>query len=235
MKLSACYCDTQLKLSPVGILQLMEDSVTEYMHMLDIDGTVAIRRYGCILVYAAAGVRIFARPAWQEEFTVRTFISAKEKARLLLDTVFESPQGSCMIYGRTEICGIDLETQQIRRINTFGVDDGIPSQPEEQHFDRLHFPAEGYENVHTVTARSTNIDYLHHVNNIEYVRFLEDTYSVEQLEQEPFRELMLYYRHQAYEGETLRIGLQEQPDGTYYEIRRGDDLIVRARIITGEA
>lgn len=45
---------------------------------------------------------------------------------------------------------------------------------------------------------SGNIDYVHHTNNIEYIIFLMNTFTVEELEKKPIKEMEINYASQSY-------------------------------------
>lgn len=227
MRVTSCFCDSSVRLSHVGIWQLMEDSVTEYMHSLDMDGLVTIKRHNAMWVYTTARTRILRRPGWLEEFTVRSFLSGKEKVRIRIDTVFEDAAGREIIRGQTELCAVDLAEKRIRRVDSVCPDEIVPEEPAGS-FERIRYPKEGFAPGGSLTVRYTNIDYLHHVNNIEYLRFILDTYTVRHLEERELREIALEYRGQSYEGDVLTLGSLQAPEGQFYEIRRGAELVTRA-------
>ncbi len=230
MKIAGSICDSSVRLSHIGIWQLVEDSVTEYMHGLGVDGLATIRNYNAMWVFSAVRARIFRRPAWEEEVCVSTCFVGREKVRLGIETRFVTPAGEPLILVRTEAVVVDLQDKRMRRLESVGIDATIPFSAPEAGFERIRFPAEGYETVDTLVTRSTNIDYLHHVNNIEYLRFLLNTFSNAQLEAEELEQLELEYREQAYEGETLTVRRAAADGAQYFKICRGETVIVRAKL-----
>ena len=67
-------CDSGAKLSPLALLQLEEDAVTELMGDLHIDGLTAMREYNAMWVFVKNTVPGFHRPAWREEYELRSFV-----------------------------------------------------------------------------------------------------------------------------------------------------------------
>ena len=59
--------------------------------------------------------------------------------------------------------------------------------------------------LETCTVRSSDIDYLHHTNNISYIRYLVNQWPAEDLSKRPVRVIEVQYAGQTYEGDTLQI------------------------------
>ena len=82
-------------------------------------------------------------------------------------------------------------------------------------------------------VRSTNIDFCHHTNNIEYIRFLLNTYTVEQLENSIIKEIEIDYINQSFEGQILDIYKKTVGNKDIFEIKCQEKSIVKGEIVFG--
>ena len=201
----ASYCDADVKLSVVGAFQMVEDLVTEMMGDLGIDGLVCIRDHGAMWIFVRNRIELPQDLKWKEEYTAECFISMIGRGKLHVDTLLKAPNASTAVFSRLEMCAVDLESGALRKMDTVGLDGSIVSEkPEaEMKYERGKFEPE--QLLDTVTVRSSDIDYLHHTNNISYIRYLVNQWSVEELSQKPIRAIEVQYAGQTHEGDELQI------------------------------
>ncbi len=223
-------CDGKLRLSVLAADGIVENAVTELMGDLGIDGIVAMKEYKAMWLIVKNNIRFMRRPVWREEFTVKCYISGHSAVKLNLDTLVESNDGEILLMARTELAAVDLEGGRIRKAETVGFEPSMehPMQTEGLGFSR--FPKECGDAVETITVRSTSLDYCYHTNNIEYVRFMLDTYDVDHFKTyEPAR-LEIHYANQSFEGEDLDIFKVSMEDGDLFHIRRDNNEITACKI-----
>lgn len=203
-KLPASLCDASVRLSVVGAFQLVEDMVTEMMGALHIDGVTCMRKYGAMWVFARNRVELRKPLLWMDAYTAECYISSFTGVKLVIDTVLKSG-GEIAVASRLELCAVDLETGKIRRSGTVGLGENTP--PEKAEID-LVFRRERFEPqqlLEELTVRSADIDFCHHTNNISYIRYLVNQYSVEQLARTPVVAVEVQYVNQTFEGDRLQI------------------------------
>lgn len=70
-----------------------------------------------------------------------------------------------------------------------------------------------------------------HTNNKEYVRFIMDTYTVDELLCKPIKELEVVYYNQSYEGNILSISKTVNESSELFTVDRDETIIVKAEII----
>lgn len=223
-------CDPQLKLSVIAALELIEDSVTELLGGMGIDGVTAMNKYGAMWVFSKNNMQIMRRPKWLEKLHVRCYISKHSPLRIFVDTEIGSADGEAFVRSRVEICALDLETGHIRKPVTLGFTEDMEKPEPMPGLDFSRFSKEGTSPVSSVTVRSTNLDYCSHTNNVEYVRFILDTFTSKELQSREIAGLELHYLGQSYEGETLDIGRITGEGSDTYFISRGDEAAVACRI-----
>ena len=215
-------CDTEVKLSPIAADHLIEDSVTELMGSLHIDGVTAMKKYGAMWVFSKNLIRIRRRPDWLEGFTVRSYISGHSALRLFVDTEVCSENGEQLIASRIELCALDLETGKIRKPSTLGFTEDMEHAEPLESLAFSRFGKGGGEVIERVEVRSTNLDYCSHTNNVEYLRFILNTYTAEELTRFKEMEIELHYQGQSFEGDELSIEKLTAEDSELFFIRRQD-------------
>ena len=227
---SSNYLGADAKLSALGVFQLVENAITEGMAAQHIDGMTIRRLYGAFWVFSKNKVEILDEVEWGDTVTVESFVSSKSSAKLNVDTAIKKAEGQIVAYSRCEMCPLDVATGRIRRTSTVGVDDSIVVEPalREVAFDKLN--CDDLPVVEEVTVRSTNIDFSRHANNVEYLRFIFNTYSVQELLSRPIRELEVNYVSQSYEGDVLRVHKAAVDGCDLFAITKSAQLVIKCTI-----
>lgn len=193
------------KLSILGCFQIVENVITELMGELKIDGITAKEKYNALWVFTKNRVKMFKGARWNEKFSATGFISFKSLAKLNFNVEAKDEAGQRIFCARVEACALDKTNYSIRKISTVGVDETIMPEPAVADFDFAKFNYSELPMVEQVKIRSTNIDMSHHTNNLEYLRFILNTYSVKDLESKPIKEMEVVYASQSFENDVLNV------------------------------
>lgn len=223
-------CDGKLQLSVLAADEIVENAVTELMGDLGIDGIVAKEKYKAMWVIVKNNMCFIRRPAWREKFTVYCYISKHSTVKLNVDTIVKDEGGALLLKSRLELAAIDLETGKIRKAETVGFTEDMENPAETEGLEFSRFPKETGELTESVIVRSTSLDYCYHTNNIEYVRFVLNTYGIEQFKQHEPKQVEIHYGNQSFEGEKLDINKLSTEDGDLFNITRDGSLITSCRI-----
>lgn len=226
----ASMCDGSTKLSVLAVFQLVEDAVTELMGELHIDGITAMRKYGAMWVFVKNSIHFFRRPSWREEYGVRCFVSGVSPAKLLIDTELLFKSGEPMVRSRLELCALDLSTGRIRKSATVGVHADMTGSDPLPDLPFTLFPKDVPEPLETVTVRSTNLDYCSHTNNVEYIRFLLNTYPSAKFQQQELGFIEIHYGSQTHEGDKLQISKTTTDKTDYFFISSGTQTAVECML-----
>ncbi|MCH5153377.1 MAG: acyl-ACP thioesterase [Clostridiales bacterium] len=218
------------KLSVMGLFGVVETAITECMGTLNIDAITVKREYNAFWVFTKNRIKILKDLGWGESFYVESFVSSLSSAKLVIDTAVKNLQGEIAAYSSCEMCVLDIATGRIRRTSTVGIDDSfVVEQPqmyvEFEKIDDSDIPA-----VEDVTVRSTNIDFSQHCNNVEYLRFLFNTYSVEELANRPVSEIEVCYINQSYEGDRLTVHKQSSKTCDTLSIKKDGKTVIKCVI-----
>ncbi|MBR5040772.1 MAG: acyl-ACP thioesterase [Clostridiales bacterium] len=227
---SGSMCDGKLKLSILAADEIVENAVTELMGDLGIDGIVAMEKYKAMWLIVKNNIRFRRRPVWREEFTVNCYISDHSAVKLNIDTIVRARSGELLLKARTELAAIDLQSGRIRKADTVGFSEDMENPVRTEGLEFSRFPKESGELVESVVVRSTSLDYCYHTNNIEYVRFMLNTYDVEHFKDHDPEKLEIHYSNQSFEGEKLNITKQYDMDGDLFHVTRDGTLITSCKI-----
>lgn len=229
-KVNSCMTDPLANLSVIGCFQIAEETVTELMGKLKIDGITVKKAYNAVWVFAKSKLKVLSNIAWNEQYTVVGFISKVTCVSIDIDVEIKSKSDELCAYLRVELCALDLQSGKIRRVSTVGVDDSIQAEPPETDLSFSKFDAENLPEVAQAKIKYTNIDFAGHTNNKEYIRFALNTFSVQELTMCPIEELDIVYVNQTYENDVLTILKSSDREGDIVAIRKDDKLIAKCKI-----
>lgn len=229
-KLSASLTDTKAELSLVGACQIINDAVTEYMGELKIDNATFKNNYNAFWVYLKRKI-VFLKPAkWDEDLVVRTFISSISLAKMEVDAEITNSVGEIVLRSRTELCVLDIETQKIKKLSGLGVSGSLETEePLDLEFSK--FEGGNLSEIGKVKIKYCNIDFCRHTNNLEYIRFILDTYKVAEIENRKISEVMIKYVNQSFEGEEVVIKKSKSGCKDFFLIERDMKPIIQCEIV----
>ena len=227
--------DPLANLSVIGCFQIAEETVTELMGKLKIDGITVNKAYNAAWVFAKSKLKVLSNIAWNEQYTVVGFISKVTRVSIDIDVEIKNKSDELCAYLRVELCALDLQSGKIRRVSTVGVDDSIPAETPETDLTFSKFDAENLPEVAQVKINYTNIDFVGHTNNKEYIRFMLSTYSVRELEERPIKEMDIVYINQTYENDILTVQKDSVRDRDIIVIKKDGNYIVKSEIVRSDS
>lgn len=230
-KVNSCMTDPSANLSVSGCFQIAEETVTELIGELKIDGVTVKKAYGAVWVIAKSKLKVFGNIAWNEQFTVVGFISDISRVSIAIDVEIKNKSDELCAYLKVELCALDLQSGRIRKVSTVGVNDGFQAESSRTDISFAKFDAENLPVVGQVQVKYSNIDFVGHTNNKEYIRFALDTFSVRELTVRPIEEFDIVYANQTYENDVLTVLKRSDRDGDIVAIRKDDKLIAKCKIV----
>ena len=219
------------KLSTIGLFGVVESAITEGMGVLKIDGMTVKREYNAFWVFTKNRIKILKKLTWGEIFHVESFISNISSAKIVVDTALKTTQGEIVAYSSCEMCVLDIATGRIRRTSTVGVDESVVAEQPQMKIEFEKIDDSDLPVVETVKVRSTNVDFSQHCNNVEYLRFLLNTYTVEELVNRPIKEIEVCYISQSYEGDALTVHKQSSEDADTLAIKKDGKTVIKCEIL----
>lgn len=231
--MNSALSDSNGALSVIGMFELVEEATTSLMHELGVDNFVLRDKYNCMWVFVRSRVRKFKSLPWSDgDFTVRSFVSSVSRATINIDTEILNGNNELCAYARVESCVLDKTTGRIRRLDTVGISSAetdTVKPPVELAF--ASFDDRPLEAVDSVRVRYTNIDMSHHTNNKEYVRFILNTYTVEQMETRPIREIEMRYVSQSFENNVLNIEKSRDGNRDIFAVTCDGNTVAKCEVV----
>ena len=230
-KIGASMVGSNESLSVIGAFQIIEDALTEFMGELKIDGITVKQKYNAFWVFVKTRAKFFKKLLWGDEYTVTAFLSSMSLAKLYVDVKVCDNIGETVFYSRVELCVLDIATQRIKKIATVGVDETMLTEDATAEIVFGKFEADGLPLVEQVKVRSTNVDHSHHTNNLEYLRFIMNTYSVAELETKTVKEMEVVYASQSYENDVLDVLKAGYADRDLILLQKDGKPVIKCEIV----
>ncbi len=226
MRVSATNCDLNARLSTYGIFCIVQDVVSEYLGVLGHDNVTMRNKYNGMWVFTKNKVEIYSRPEWGVEFTVRNYVFSKSSIVLSVMTEFLDEKGNIFAISRLEVCALNFETRRIMRLSDFGMGNvEIVGSKNKIDFGR---PREVSDICKTVKIESDNIDFSLHTNNVQYVRFILNTYNVDRLKSSEICGFEVHFVNETREGEVLEICKENEGKNDIFTIRESGRVVTKA-------
>ena len=227
---SASKCDINAELSLIGAVQIIQDNVCYYFGELGIDQIYMKNKFNAVWVYTKNKIEFYKNLHWNDAFKVQCFISKITPVTMVVDTAFVNENKEILLYSKIEICFLDLGKQKIRRIKEI-----IPSDLKAKEalkefiFEKFTCDDENLSFLDNVNIKSSNIDYCMHTNNIEYIRFLTNIFSVGELIETSIKSFEIDYINQSRENDNLLI-YKDKTDDSIFIVKNKDLTVVKCRI-----
>ena len=228
--LSASMVASNESLSVMGAFQIIQDAVTECMGAHNVDGITVKQKYNAFWLFVKTRIKFFKRLGWGEDYSVCAFLSSMSLAKLYVDIEMCDKSEERVFYARLELCLLDIDTQRIKKISSVGLDESV-LVPATTDITFSKFDNAELSFIEKVQVRSTNIDFSHHTNNTEYLRFIMNTYSVAETEKLAFKEIEICYTGQTYENDVLSV-LKAKSDGRdLIVLQKGEKPVIKCEIV----
>lgn len=204
-QVSSSISDADTNISVIGVFQAVQDAVTELLDKLQMGNPTMRKQYNAVWLFTRNRAKLFNSIHWGDMFTVTAFVSSITLATLSVDVSIKNADGVLCAYSRVETCALGLSTMRILRLQTISAIAAVTEEKPEIDITFTKFDCSPAEQVDTVRVGSTNIDMSQHTNNVEYVRFILNTYTVKELHDRPIREIEIRYLSQSYENDVLSV------------------------------
>ena len=232
-RVSSSISDADTNLSVIGVFQVVQDAVTELLDKLQMGNPTMRKQYNAVWLFTRNRAKLFNSIQWGDDFTVTAFVSSITHATLSVDVAIKNADGVLCAYSRVETCALGLSAMRILRLQTIGAIAAVTiEKPEIDDVTFTKFDDSPTEQVDTVRVGSTNIDMSQHTNNVEYVRFILNNYTVKELRDKPIREIEIRYINQSYENDVLTVYKQScDADKDVFLLKSADKDTVKCEVL----
>lgn len=220
------------KLSKIGAFQIIQDAITELMGKYHLDAFAIKEKYDAFWVFTKTRVKFLKPLSWNQNITISCYLSSLSFVKINVDVEIKDDSGALLIYSKTELCSLNFHSQKIMRISALEMDSTMieeKNNSEELNFTK--FEIQDLPLLRMVQIHYTNIDIAHHTNNLEYIRLILDSYSVQHMETKSIREIEIIYCNQSFENDNLNIRKINRENYDYILIEKENQPIVKCEIV----
>ena len=227
--LAVSRCGADACVSIIGAAEIIEDHLCAYFKTLDIDQIKLKSEFNTFWMIVRNKIKILKTIPWNSQIGVKCAISDVTLAKMVVEVAIYY-QKELAIYSNIEICMLDLATQKVRKIKEVLSSD-FQIQPKTIQMDFERFNENGVSKLAEFKVNSTNIDYCHHTNNIEYIRIALTAYNFKELLEKPITGFEINYINQAYEGDILEIYGKKCSKYDYLELMDANKTTIKCKIV----
>jgi len=225
-------------LSLSAALGFFQEAAVSHAEALGV-GREAMAGMGLAWILSRMSVRVDRRPAYGEAATARSWPRGQEKLFALRDFDLLDARGEAAIRARS--CWIVLDTERRRPARPQAALEGLPVN---EGLDALPFVPPGLEEragmgkAAELRVAYGDVDFNGHVNNVSYVRWLENALEAGLLERAARMRLDANYVGEVRLGEPVELALAElaredgpePPRAFAFEARAGGKAAFRAEL-----
>lgn len=229
-KVNSVMSDSAGFLSVYGIFSIIEECITELLGSMELDDISVRDKYNAVWVFVKTRFKRIKNISWNASYTAECRITKIRNSAVMLDVYIRDETDETAVFGRTEICALDIDTGRFLKVSSLGMD---KEDAEEALCDIRYtrFGCDSMDTVDEVRVKYSNVDFALHTNNKEYVRFILDTYTVDDLISRPVLEMEIMYKEQSYEGDILTVKRGRDEERDVFEIVCGDKTVIKSEII----
>jgi acyl-ACP thioesterase len=193
----------RLKLS--SVFQFFQEAAISHAENLGV-GRSEMERTGQVWILSRISVMVNRRPQYGEVITVRSWPRGGEKLFAVRDYDIRNSSDIPVVSARSGWLIVDLEKRRPLRPNS--VMGNLPLNDGLDAMTSMPVSLEAHGNLQKVTERKalyTDVDYNGHVNNVSYIKWIEDSLEPQLLEKAERIKFDINYLTEILSGETTGI------------------------------
>ncbi len=224
-RIHSAYTGATLGLSPVGVMYIVQDSVTG-LHAKEKCGNMELREKGYFWVVTKSKAEITRYPHWFEEVTVKVTSLDAGKVRTIFKIEVFDENGTLCVSALQELCVLDFERHRVQKLCEVGfVSDEVAENA--APFTRFGLVAPP---VFTQKVLPHMIDMSGHMNNVEYVKIAMDCFdNAATTKREPTM-METHHLRECKEGDLLTVGCEDGQNESLVRIYRENQLVFEMKL-----
>jgi acyl-ACP thioesterase len=204
-------------------LNLFQEAAISHAENLGV-GREAMARTNQVWILSRMSTLINRRPQYGETVTVRTWPRGGEKLFALRDFDMRDAADNPVIQARS--CWLIIDMEKRRPLRPQSIMDNLPQNEGQDALDAAVNLTERPSSLQKIAERQalyTDMDYNGHVNNVSYIRWIEDTIDPALLEQAARMRLDINYLNEILPDEITEIWSAHIEDVFAFEGRKSHD------------
>jgi acyl-ACP thioesterase len=198
-------------------------------------GYFDLEKKGQMWVLAGLVIEMEKYPRWDDFITVETWPKGTERLFALRDYVISDKDGSRMGAAASFWLLLDSASKKPLRLTQFRHD--VPLSEDRHGIDESYSKIPPLEPNELGTpslreVRFSDLDQNNHVNYVQYIRGIIDTYPLQYHSGHAIRRFEINYMAEAVYGDIMEIYSADRPEYTLHSVKRGgvDEELCRAKI-----
>ena len=196
--------DTSNSLTLNAVFDFFQEAAISHADNLGV-GRGALAKANQAWILSRMSVLVDRRPLYGETLTVRTWPRGSEKLFILRDYDIRDSDDIPVVRARS--CWLIIDMEKRRPLRPQSIIDGLPLNDGMDALPRAACPTERTNLTEKAKRRAlyTDLDYNGHVNNVSYIRWIEDALSPGLPEKAQQMRLDINYMNEILPGEVTAI------------------------------
>ena len=216
----------------MGLLEtqsVIQDNMCDFFKEIGADGLRMVPISNCFFVVTKSKTIFSKKLTWQDKFVASSEVSSMSRLKLNLCTELTSGEDNVAVCLQ-EMVAIDADKRTPRLINTTLVPNDLEcSKSCDIDFVRMQYEVSDEDVVGERYVDVTSVDFYKHTNNLEYIRFMLATLSLDYIVNHNIVDFEIHYISETHCGDRLTIYRKEVEDGgVYFQINRGESVMIKA-------
>lgn len=190
-----------------SLLNYLQDIASEHAELLNF-GREDLMKANHFWVLSRLAVRIEAWPEWRETIIVRTWPRGTDKLFALRDYEVRYKDGRSIASGTSSWLIVDIRTKRIQRpeehLSRFRNETSTRSSFG-RNADKVEIPDNIGNDSKTFQIRVSDLDLNLHTNNVKYIKWITDNYSLDFMMKHYPAEVEINYLAESVFGEEVMI------------------------------
>ena len=217
-KLPASLIDIKSQLGFVDAVSCLQDNMCEYFKNLGCDGITMMPICNAFFVITKTLIKFVGLVNWLDDIEVKTMVSKKSNIRVNLSNNIYC-NDKAVVLGLQEMCPVDGVERKIRTVDSTLFPKDIECCGDNGlSFNKIMVDFSEDDFVKEVVVDSSHIDFYKHTNNVEYVKFILSTMTVDEIEDNQIDTLEMHYINQTVYGDKIKIYKKIIDKSVYFQM-----------------
>ena len=232
IRLPASLINTKSQLGFVDAVTCLQDNMCEYFKVLGCDGITMLPICNAFFVITKTLIKFVGSAKWLDDIELRTMVAKKSNIRVnLSNNIYcnEKP----VVLGIQEMCAVDGVERKIRTVDSTLFPKDIECIDENDLiFSKFMVEFDECDLVKEIIIDSSHLDFYKHTNNVEYVRFILSTMTIEEIENNQIDTFEMHYINQTVWGDKLKIYKKSMGKNVYFQMITDNGVVVNKSQLT---
>ena len=223
-KVSVSHIGEGNNLTNYGLLLILQEAATSASQEVGF-GPLTIRKTDIIWILLNWKLKVFSRPMWNDEITVKTWPRKSVKCYSFRDFEIYDKDNNLVAIASSKWVLVDLKKDSVTNIpedfkDMYGYVDKMVF--EDEIVGKIREPEEG-NNTFNYTISRHDLDQNHHTNNTNYLNYAYEALPKDVFENIDFKNIEIMYRHETRLGDKISCFYSNSTDNEHLVTIKNND------------